>query len=409
MFKISHESPLQLLKESRDFNDYEYALVHLFDKYPEYYEFYQESVRLGRTVILDNSAYELGRPYDIQRYSAYVLELEPTEFILPDYRDDGRKNLKAIKLWHEIYSEIIKIKGNPIRIGVVHGESYKAYCQNYIQILPYVDKIAFSFESFFQTIADTDKITLAEARQNVIRMMLEDTIIRTDIPHHILGTLSPTEFKAYVKYDWIESADTSNPIVHGILRERYPDDGNLKKSVIKMEVLMEKSLSPGMLRDIQYNIDWFSNQLKPRAKEEVIIKIKDLGTALGKMNHINPFGHPFSDEIIETIKNTPVFFSEALEPIKFTALSEAVEAHILDEAKRIVSGGRNSDFEAEGSGQSFERVIPLFNILTGHELSIGDGAKFMMLLKLVRQECNPKRDNIVDLVGYASILNDIEN
>ena len=30
--KISHESPLALLKISRAYNDYDYALVHLFEK-----------------------------------------------------------------------------------------------------------------------------------------------------------------------------------------------------------------------------------------------------------------------------------------------------------------------------------------------------------------------------------------
>ena len=34
---ISHEVPLSLLEMSRWFNDYDYALVHLFEDYPHYY------------------------------------------------------------------------------------------------------------------------------------------------------------------------------------------------------------------------------------------------------------------------------------------------------------------------------------------------------------------------------------
>ena len=29
---ISHESPISMLEKSRDYNDYDYALVHLFEE-----------------------------------------------------------------------------------------------------------------------------------------------------------------------------------------------------------------------------------------------------------------------------------------------------------------------------------------------------------------------------------------
>ena len=38
---VSHESPISMLDESRNYNDYDYALVHLFEKYPEYYNFFK--------------------------------------------------------------------------------------------------------------------------------------------------------------------------------------------------------------------------------------------------------------------------------------------------------------------------------------------------------------------------------
>jgi hypothetical protein len=53
--KVSHESPLSLLATSRQYNDYDYALVHLFEELPDYYKFFKESLEQGRHVILDNS------------------------------------------------------------------------------------------------------------------------------------------------------------------------------------------------------------------------------------------------------------------------------------------------------------------------------------------------------------------
>ena len=41
---ISHEVPKSLFNQSLEFNDYDYALVHLFDKDPEYLKFYIQQV-----------------------------------------------------------------------------------------------------------------------------------------------------------------------------------------------------------------------------------------------------------------------------------------------------------------------------------------------------------------------------
>ena len=41
---VSHESPISILEESKEYNDYDYALVHLFETHPEYYEFFKNSL-----------------------------------------------------------------------------------------------------------------------------------------------------------------------------------------------------------------------------------------------------------------------------------------------------------------------------------------------------------------------------
>ena len=40
MIKISHETPLCLLKDSLNFNDYDYCLPHLLDEEEGYEEFF---------------------------------------------------------------------------------------------------------------------------------------------------------------------------------------------------------------------------------------------------------------------------------------------------------------------------------------------------------------------------------
>lgn len=86
--RISHEVPISLLKESRKFNDYSYCLVHLLDEYPEYKDFYKEEIKLGRSVLLDNSLFELETLFDGDIFAQKIVEMKPTEYIIPDSLED---------------------------------------------------------------------------------------------------------------------------------------------------------------------------------------------------------------------------------------------------------------------------------------------------------------------------------
>lgn len=46
--KISHETPMCLLEDSRKFNDYDYCLPHLLDEEPKYLEYFQKAKKEGR-------------------------------------------------------------------------------------------------------------------------------------------------------------------------------------------------------------------------------------------------------------------------------------------------------------------------------------------------------------------------
>ena len=262
MFAISHEVPIALLEKSRSFNDYDYALVHLFQDNPKYYEFFQESIKRGRKVILDNSAYELGEPYEIEHYKWFISNLNPTEFILPDYKDDRERTVNAARHWN--HSTSLR---RDMKIAVVHGKNYSDYCVCYAELEEFSDKLAFSFESFFVEYANTHNLAIDEVRAHILNRMLEEGIIDTKKRHHILGALSPTEFQKYVKYSWIESADTSNPVLHGLLGQLYTGEEGLKvKSKIKLDSLITTEVSSKMLENVMFNVTWFRQQFNLPSK-----------------------------------------------------------------------------------------------------------------------------------------------
>lgn len=88
-----------------------------------------------------------------------------------------------------------------------------------------------------------------------------------------------------------------------------------------------------------------------------------------------------------------------------TNMNEENKQSILDEAKAIVEGSRQSDYG--DPVESFERIAKTASMITGKDLSPKECCAVLMAVKLVRESFAHKRDNLVDLCGYAHILNEI--
>ena len=82
------------------------------------------------------------------------------------------------------------------------------------------------------------------------------------------------------------------------------------------------------------------------------------------------------------------------------------EKSILSEAEEIVNGSRHSDYG--DARESFSRVATIASVMTGKELSPEDCCAVLMAMKLVRESFAHKRDNLIDLCGYAYIMNEIK-
>jgi hypothetical protein len=75
---------------------------------------------------------------------------------------------------------------------------------------------------------------------------------------HLLGCSTPQEFTYYRDNcpNLINSVDTSNPIITGILGQKYTEFGLLTKPTNKIEEFMENDLD-SKLKDIIFNINKF--------------------------------------------------------------------------------------------------------------------------------------------------------
>ena len=257
--KISHESPLCLLDQSRSYNDYDYALVHLFETEPTYYEFFKDSLAQGRHVLLDNSIFELGTAFDSDRYAHWIKELQPTEYIIPDVLENALGTMDNALEWKEKYSDL---PGN--KIGVVQGKSYEdlIQCYDYLDNVIGVDKIAISFDySYYLEVCPHPNKWMGYVlgRVQTLTRLLKDGVINTEKPHHLLGCALPIEFMFYRQgFEWLESLDTSSPIVHALLGVGYEPGGlDSKKSLKLIELLNTPEPSVATMHTIKHNIQYF--------------------------------------------------------------------------------------------------------------------------------------------------------
>ena len=75
---------------------------------------------------------------------------------------------------------------------------------------------------------------------------------------HLLGCALPQEFGYYANFPFIESVDTSNPIIHGLQGVKYNSLGLLTKSSTKIDQI-EEEITTERLYDINHNLSRFKH------------------------------------------------------------------------------------------------------------------------------------------------------
>ena len=263
---VSHETPISFLEESREYNDYDYALVHLFETHPEYYSFFKCSLSMGREVLLDNSIFELKTAFDPEKFAKYVEELKPTYYVIPDVLEESLRTIGAFTSFRKNYSKLPGLK-----IGVVQGLTYQQLVDCYRYMSDYADYIAISFDySWYQTVgysknpgkgirrANLER--MCNGREFLIRKLISDGHWNHNKPHHLLGCSLAKEFKNYKDIKSIRSLDTSNPIVAGIKGRRYYKNiGLLGKPTIMLADLIDHEVTADQVTDIVHNVKEFKN------------------------------------------------------------------------------------------------------------------------------------------------------
>jgi hypothetical protein len=231
-------------------------LPHLMDQNEEYRNFFYESKKMGRYIVMDNSLHELGEAYNTERLIYWINEIKPDEFIVPDVWEDYTSSVRNAKLWSQV-----ELPEGVMKVAVVQAKSQHEaiLCTQTYKDLGY-KKIAYSYgASYYNEVCPHPNKDFGKAigRFMVISQLYKENILTKFDRVHLLGTASPIEFGLYKNIECIESIDTSNPIMAGIERREYNLIGLDSKPKANMNDFQDKPLMWGQIDDILHNVKMF--------------------------------------------------------------------------------------------------------------------------------------------------------
>jgi hypothetical protein len=268
--KVSHESPISILDLSKTYNDFDYALVHLFEIHPVYKQFFKTAKEIhNREVLLDNSIFELGKAFDSEKYLKEIKWLQPNMFIVPDVLENSQETVGSYLEWIQSGKINDTKQTFPTRaIGAIQGKTWQELITCYRFMSEYSDMIAISFDFSYYQITGEGHTTLdryCSGRQRFISQLIEKGIWNWDKPHHLLGCSLAKEFRYYVDNNIhnIVSCDTSNPVVAAIHKFKYDADYGLPiKPTTKLADLIEHNFTSDQLDILKYNTTMFKKIIR---------------------------------------------------------------------------------------------------------------------------------------------------
>lgn len=249
---IYHEAPLCIFDKVREVTDGDYALVHLLDGDEKYAAKFIETAatRGNRELILDNSAYELGESFDEDKFAEWIYILKPDIYVVPDVPGDAEATVSEFHIW--------KVKRKELpgkRMGVLQGKStYEIVnCFNFLRSAG-ADIIGVPFLIGLGLGCTREPVDLMSCRVMLMKILEKEVQAH---PIHMLGVALPQEGVFYRKHPWVVSVDTSNPVLHGMLGNRYEVGGMRDKPKELLADHIHDDLTEEQQRRIKGNIDRF--------------------------------------------------------------------------------------------------------------------------------------------------------
>ena len=251
--KYSHEVPFCLLEHSLTFNQYQYCLPHLMEENEQYRDFFIRCAENDVEIYLDNSLHELGASVPDELLIKWMTALKPSTFFIPDAWEDYDASVVNARRWSKI-----DVPEGVTKTAVIQAKSLHEamICVQTYRDLGY-KKFAFSYgASYYNDLCPHKNTDFGKAigRFVVISTLYQEGLLLDTDRVHLLGTAWPAEFSMYRNFPFIESIDTSNPIMAAIDGNAYTAMGLNRKPVANMNKYQDVDFDFISLDLVEYNV-----------------------------------------------------------------------------------------------------------------------------------------------------------
>lgn len=261
---FSFESPIDLLQDSLQYNDYDFILFHLLKKYKKYKEFYMTNQ--DRFSILDNSQYEFyinKKEFKEEEFIEAIKEINPDIYIIPDKLMDRDQTILLFENWILKHSDIPNR-----RMVVIQGKTFEEWLSCYMYFYEkqeHFDYVGISFHyDFFKHLGKSLNVLkfanedyyYALGRKYLLKFLVDNDLIM-DKMYHLLGShVGGQEFLWYKNfgYNFIKTIDTGLPIKYGIANINFDTWIGKEKPNIIMDDFINKKMSIQQKELIKNNI-----------------------------------------------------------------------------------------------------------------------------------------------------------
>lgn len=258
--KIAHEAPISIMEKVRRLTDYDYFLAHLFEDNNKYLRQMEDSTKQEREVYLDNSCFELGVPYSINKLMHWTKCFEVDRVFIPDYLEDLKKTKDSLDECFDKYPHTTLVNGVGVLQGKSEEEVFECY-RNFAEVGVKMIGISFDY-SFYQSHGTGFEKTKWEnfclGRVKLFRSLREQSFFDPTIKIHLLGLSLPWEMILYTQEEksFIYSIDTSCPVVHGLMGVEISVH-QIEKESTKLHTLINSKVSAKQWELIEKNIHFF--------------------------------------------------------------------------------------------------------------------------------------------------------
>lgn len=263
--KVCIITPASHLEQFSSYGDCDMALSHLLveeEKFKHttyvkenYAKYFIKRKQLGHWVILDNSAYEIGKlestsasgeglgPELVLKAAAII---EPSIVIAQDILCNREATLESTKNFIK-YVKNNNLQGKFQLMAVAQGKTEDEWLMSYEDLykLPEIDQIGFSKIAVPLSFGGTQAISGSIANARLKCTELVSKTFKEPKRAHLLGgdNFLPYELSQQIKHSWIHSNDSSACIQYGIFDQIFNIESGTASDIITTKPDLENHLS----------------------------------------------------------------------------------------------------------------------------------------------------------------------